>query len=305
MVMAGISSKAAGKGLDCGCGNKEGYNGNEIQTREFSDGNGLDVYDFNARIYDKQIGRFHQIDPLADQESQESLSPYHFTNNNPIRFNDPDGKCPWCLPFIVGAAIDFAMQGVELAAGTRKEIDIWQVGISGVSAAIGVGAASKIASAFSKGGVVGEIAAEAATDFTVNVGQQILTGNGEISITDAAINAVIGQTVGRAASATVKEASGVNISENAKSIINTEARAAGAAVATSGVASTLLDITQGKQKETNPKTIIPENPANSISNGSKDSNKEQVKIKSGLKQAFQIEYLQSNGSYGPVQPIKF
>jgi RHS repeat-associated protein len=86
--MAGISSKAAGSLI-----NKKGYNGNEIQNKEFSDGSGLELYDFNARTYDQQIGRFIQIDPLTE-DGQESINPYHFSFNNPIRFNDPDGEAP-------------------------------------------------------------------------------------------------------------------------------------------------------------------------------------------------------------------
>ncbi len=77
--------------------NRKGFNGNEIQNKEFSDGSGLEVYDFNARTYDQQIGRFIQIDPLPSDEGQESLTPYQFGLNNPIRYNDPDGKCPLCL----------------------------------------------------------------------------------------------------------------------------------------------------------------------------------------------------------------
>ena len=89
LTMSGISSKAAGK-LD----NKKGFNGNELQTKEFSDGSGLELYDFDARTYDQQLGRFIQIDPLLEEDGQESISPYHFSYNNPIRFNDPDGEAP-------------------------------------------------------------------------------------------------------------------------------------------------------------------------------------------------------------------
>jgi RHS repeat-associated protein len=99
LTMAGISSKAlntGGNDPSCGCPNKKGFNGNEIQNKEFTDGSGLEVYDFNARTYDQQIGRFIQIDPLTDEGDQEKLSTYHFSNNNPIRYNDPDGKCPGC-----------------------------------------------------------------------------------------------------------------------------------------------------------------------------------------------------------------
>lgn len=67
-MMAGISSKAAGS-----LKNNKGYNGNELQSNEFSDNSGLELYDFNARTYDQQTGRFIQIDPLTDDEDQESL----------------------------------------------------------------------------------------------------------------------------------------------------------------------------------------------------------------------------------------
>jgi RHS repeat-associated protein len=110
--MSGISSRALGAGgidAGCGCPNKKGFNGNEKQEREFGDGSGFDVYDFNARTYDQQIGRFIQIDPLLEEGSQEMISPYHFAYNNPIRFKDPDGKCPLC------PAIPYIIEGIEIA----------------------------------------------------------------------------------------------------------------------------------------------------------------------------------------------
>ena len=92
LVMKGISNRAYGK-----LGNRKLYNGNELQEKEFSDGNGLNFYDFNARSYDQQLGRFMQVDPLSDEENQESWTPYHFTYNNPVVYNDPDGRHPIIL----------------------------------------------------------------------------------------------------------------------------------------------------------------------------------------------------------------
>jgi RHS repeat-associated protein len=103
LAMAGISNHAL-KGLNYP-ENKKGYNGNEIQSKEFSDDSGLELYDFNARTYDQQIGRFIQIDPLIEFGNQEMLTPYQFSYNNPIRYSDPDGKCPLCLVVVEAVEI--------------------------------------------------------------------------------------------------------------------------------------------------------------------------------------------------------
>lgn len=84
--MAGISHKALNGVKE----NKFKFGDKELQNKEFSNGSGLEMYDFHARNYDQQIGRWISMDRKS--EDYFSHSPFAYVANNPTYFVDPTGE---------------------------------------------------------------------------------------------------------------------------------------------------------------------------------------------------------------------
>ncbi len=169
------------------------FNGNEYQT-------GLDVFDFNARTYDPTTGRFLQVDPNIEDGEQLGFNPYHFSFNNPIRYNDPDGKCPLFLTALAGAAIGAVVGGgIELATQLYNEgsVSNW----SAVGGAAAQGAITGTVAGLTGGAsLVTAALATASANVAGGVANRLIQGH-ETTFNNVVQDAAVGAALGAAGKA--------------------------------------------------------------------------------------------------------
>jgi len=121
------------------------YTSKELQTGEFdpSLSTGLEMFDFHARFYDPQLGRWFTPDP-AEQFS----NPYLAMGNNPVMYVDPNGEIAFMAVVGIFAAVQL---GSDMIRNDFK-MNIGEIGMS-----VGLGALQG-ALAFSGAGGLGAYA---------------------------------------------------------------------------------------------------------------------------------------------------
>ena len=81
------------------------YTGKELDTD-------IGMYDYGARFYDPSLSLWTSVDPLTEKMPQ--WSPYNYTFNNPIIYNDPDGREPGNpITGLIGKAKSYAISKVK------------------------------------------------------------------------------------------------------------------------------------------------------------------------------------------------
>ena len=153
---------------------------------------GLDWSMARYRSLDASVGVWGGVDPKA--ELQYGMSPYCSMNNNPIRYNYPNGDiAPLVLAGIIGAAVG----GVGNVAANWSDITANGFNLGRAGAAFGIGAvAGGVGAMTGTYAVMGSAAlggAAAATATGVQVGGYTLGTTGFVS---GAISGTVGGAVG-------------------------------------------------------------------------------------------------------------
>jgi RHS repeat-associated protein len=146
------------------------YNGKELQD-DFE----LDWYDYGARFYDPQLGRFHTIDPRA--EAYYSWSPYNYVGGNPIRRIDENGEFwNYAIGAVIGGVVEAGAQiAINMATGDDFSSAVGKVDLADVGVAMVEGAITSGGSALktiARKGVVLAVSegVKATTDFSFDEG---------------------------------------------------------------------------------------------------------------------------------------
>jgi len=191
-----------------------GYeNKNLYNSKELMDEHNLNVYDYGARNYDPQLGRWWQVDP-----ADEFNSPYVYVGNMPTIAVDPDGEFSMFATAALAGATDIAIQCLEHKLFHNKEdfeVNWGSVGISVVAGATGAGVVTKIDKLYKLGkmtytaskvtSIVSTAVINASADVTNQMVENRSTDLSKVDFIDTGLNVGGGLILAEGAGALVKK----------------------------------------------------------------------------------------------------
>ena len=137
----------------------------------------MNVYEWKYRVHDPAIGRFWQIDPLA--EDYEWMTTYQFSSNQPIHAPELEG---------LESMNDLNSKDPNLQGRTKEEMAIFN---EAQNEAFVVGAAATIDLIVTKGALTRSLLQQTALNTSINSADQLLEGGVEnLNFTEAASDAV-------------------------------------------------------------------------------------------------------------------
>jgi RHS repeat-associated protein len=170
---------------------------------------------YNARWYDSYLNRWTQPDIIVPDSLQgvQAWDRYAYTNNNPVRYNDPSGHCIWdgcileivAIGALIGAGISYGTQVAENISNNGwsgeafTNVDGVSIAAAAVAGAVGVGIGLAGAAIVGTGlaatlatGAVGGVISGQASRATENLltGQNIVSGLG--NPTDMLVDGTVG-----------------------------------------------------------------------------------------------------------------
>ncbi|MBD2768464.1 hypothetical protein IC235_11240 [Hymenobacter sp. BT664] len=185
--------------------NQYRWNGKEFQADL-----GLNWTQLDWRMYDAQLNDTHVVDPEVEN-GQESLSPYAFSFDNAVRFNDPNGRYPGeGIGGALMAVADFTNAFVNAVVSNATTLPGGNQSVGN-----GVPRVAAYTPAAHAGQVVGDLASVAQGIWQMGEGAVVATTGavGGVALAETGVGAVAGFAV--AAGGAAVAAHGANTAGNA------------------------------------------------------------------------------------------
>jgi RHS repeat-associated protein len=150
----------------------------------------MQLVHMNGRVYDPLLGKFLSIDPVVgDPGNLQTYNRYSYVYNQPTRYADATGECPWCVVFILGAMLSlegnkhWKMVGSIMmfaALGPGGGLVEGGLGAAGAFSSQAITVAMPVISSSIAGGITGFIASGGSVEaaFTEAVFAGVTTGIG-------------------------------------------------------------------------------------------------------------------------------